>query len=73
MLLPDRASARRGEVVTFTYQWGHPFEHQLFDAPAPQRVAVLVPGGGRADLAPVLEEGSVSVPDQKEARVYRFR
>ena len=32
MLLPSSSWAKKGEVVTFTYQWGHPFEHQLFDA-----------------------------------------
>src|SRR5262249_20185378 len=45
MLLPERHSVRRGEPVTLLYQWGHPFEHQLFDAPAPEKVFVLSPDG----------------------------
>jgi hypothetical protein len=30
MLLPDKPSAKKGEDVVITYQWGHPFELQLF-------------------------------------------
>ena len=41
MLLPQTATAKKGEALTFTYQWGHPFEHQLFDAPSPQSLIVL--------------------------------
>ena len=29
------ARVKKGEAVTVLYQWGHPFEHQLFDAPSP--------------------------------------
>ncbi len=36
MLLPEKWAAKKDEPVPFTYQWGHPFEHQLFDAPAPE-------------------------------------
>ena len=36
MLVPETAAAKRGDTVTFTYLWGHPFEHQLFDAPSPK-------------------------------------
>ena len=34
MLLPDTAMAQKGEKVGFVYQFGHPFEHELIDAPA---------------------------------------
>ncbi len=50
MLLPQSASAKKGETLTLTYQWGHPFEHQLFDAPQPQSLLVLCPDGRRIDL-----------------------
>jgi cobalt/nickel transport protein len=55
MLLPDKASAKRQQTVTFRYQWGHPFEHQLFSALAPERVTVLSPSGKQTDLGPILE------------------
>ena len=35
MLLPQTTGAKKGSPVMLLYQWGHPFEHQLFDAPAP--------------------------------------
>jgi uncharacterized GH25 family protein len=73
MLLPDHHSAEKGKEVTFTYQWGHPFEHQLFDAPKPASVFVLSPGGKRTDLEKKLEKASVASGDKKEVAVYRFR
>lgn len=39
MLLPDKPSAKAGEAVAFTYQFGHPFEHELADAAKPKKVA----------------------------------
>ena len=56
MLLPQTATAKKGEALTITYQWGHPFEHQLFDAPQPQSLIVLRPDGKRADLTNKLEK-----------------
>src|SRR5689334_1536809 len=50
MLMPETPSARKGEAVTLIYRWGHPFEHQLFDAPEPQAIFVLGPDGKRTDL-----------------------
>ena len=73
MLLPDRHSVEKGKEVTFTYQWGHPFEHQLFDAPKPASVIVLSPGGKRTDLEKKLERASVAGGDKKEITVYRYR
>src|SRR5262245_12743101 len=73
MLLPDRASARKGESVTFVYQFGHPFERQLFDAPLPKRVVVLAPDGKRTDLTRTLERIKVAGEKQQEVTAYRFR
>jgi cobalt/nickel transport protein len=50
LLLPAAASARRGEEVVVSYRWGHPFEHQLFDAQRPQAWSVSGPDGGKVDL-----------------------
>jgi cobalt/nickel transport protein len=73
MLLPEKPSVKKGEEVTFTYQWGHPFEHQLFDAPKPADVYVLSPSGKKAGLMESLEKATVSAGEKKEAVVYRFR
>jgi len=73
MLLPAKASAKREEGVTFVYQWGHPFEHQLFDAPAPAGLIALSPGGKQTDLSKTLEEFKQKAADRKEVTAYRFR
>jgi cobalt/nickel transport protein len=72
MLLPQTAAARKDEAVTLVYQWGHPFEHQLFDAPQPQAVFVLGPDGKRTDLGPSLEKTSAHA-DGKTVTAYRLR
>ncbi len=72
MLLPDKHSVKKGEEVTFTYQWGHPYEHQLFDAPKPTSVYVLSPDGKKTDLTKALEKATVAAGDKKEVTVYRF-
>src|SRR5262245_9907754 len=73
MLLPQKASGKRGEAVTVVYQWGHPFEHQLFDAPAPLSVIVRAPDGKRTDLSQSLEKFAQPLGDQKKATAYRLR
>jgi cobalt/nickel transport protein len=73
MLLPQAASVRKGEAVAVVYQWGHPFEHQLFDAPAPQRVYALSPNGKRIDLAAALETAEAANGEGKQAHAYRVR
>jgi uncharacterized GH25 family protein len=70
MLLPDRASAKKGDTVTFTYQWGHPFEHQLFDAPTPQGIWVLAPNGKVLPLKP--EPIQLDGADGKKVTGFRF-
>jgi uncharacterized GH25 family protein len=73
MLLPDKASARKGEAVTFTYQFGHPFEHQLFDAPPLAGAYVLTPAGKRVDLAKRFEKVQVPGADKKPVTAYRLQ
>jgi uncharacterized GH25 family protein len=50
MLLPEKPWAEKGEKITFTYQYGHPYEHELSDAPKPVALVVLTPKGGRQVL-----------------------
>jgi hypothetical protein len=70
MLLPDRAAAKKGDTVTFTYQWGHPFEHQLFDAPSPEGIWVLAPNGKVSALKP--EPVRIPGSEGKLVQAYRF-
>ena len=72
MLLPPTASARKGEALTLTYQWGHPFEHQLFDAPQPQSLIVLAPDGKKTELTDKLEKTTRKTAD-KEVTAYQHR
>jgi cobalt/nickel transport protein len=73
MLLPQAASAKKGDAVHFVYQWGHPFEHQLFDAPAPVSVVAISPDGKKIDLTKSLEKGSETTADKKKITTYHFR
>jgi cobalt/nickel transport protein len=72
MLLPETASVKRGEPVTLIYQWGHPFEHQLFDAPAPQSVFMIGPDGKKTELTTALKPFSQPAGDQKKVTFYRL-
>src|SRR5437660_12159812 len=65
MLLPDTASAKRGNIVAFWYQWGHRFEHQLFDAAAPRAVSVLHPDAKKSDATDTIDKRSVPAADGK--------
>ena len=71
MLLPRAACASQGEKVTVTYQWGHPFEHQLFNAPEPERLIAVSPDGKEADLRKALEKIAIPVAGDKVA-AYRL-
>jgi cobalt/nickel transport protein len=74
MLLPEKHSVKRGEPVTLLYQWGHPFEHQLFDAPAPQKLIALAPDGKMTDLTTKLANAVGFMGDGKQTyRVYTLR
>ncbi len=72
MLFPAAASGKKGEAMTFTYQWGHPYEHQLFDAPKPEAVSVRSPDGKTLDLTKSLEKISLPAGEGKTATGYRF-
>ena len=63
---------KRGEPVTLLYQWGHPFEHQLFDAPAPDKVLVLSPDGKSTDVTKRLEKVIAVAAEAKTAYRLRF-
>ncbi len=71
MLLPQTTAAKKGEPVTLTYQWGHPFEHQLFDAPQPESLTVITPDGRRTDLLASLKKTSIPAADGKSVTGYQ--
>jgi cobalt/nickel transport protein len=70
-MLLVQTSPKRGEAVTLLYQWGHPFEHQLFDAPTPQSLFVIAPDGTRTDLLGKLEKLAQPIASGKKARVFQ--
>jgi cobalt/nickel transport protein len=72
ILLPSSPAAKKGEPVAFTYQWGHPFEHELFDAPSPACVLVLTPDGKRQELTKSLEKFKVPGGDGKDVTAFRL-
>ena len=74
MLLPDKPWAEKGEKITFTYQFGHPFEHELFDAPKPAGLAVISPKGKsqmmdvEKTMSPIQKDGA----DGKKVTAWQF-
>ncbi|HEX5270178.1 MAG TPA: DUF4198 domain-containing protein [Gemmataceae bacterium] len=73
MLLLDKHSVKKDEEVTLTYQWGHPFEHQLFDAPAPEKLTVRAPDGEKTDLTKSLEKTTVPAAEGKKVTAYQLK
>jgi cobalt/nickel transport protein len=67
MLLPEKASVKRGEAVIVHYRWGHPFEHQLFDAPAPRDVFSIAPEGQKTDLTGTLQKAEEPSGEKRSA------
>ena len=62
MLLPNKPWADKGEKVTLTYQFGHPFEHELSDAPKPVALVVITPKG----MTEILDIEKVLTPIKKD-------
>jgi cobalt/nickel transport protein len=54
LLLPATRSVEPDQPIQVMLAWGHPFEHQLFDAAKPARLAVIGPDGTATDLTPRL-------------------
>jgi cobalt/nickel transport protein len=72
MLLPDRHSIKNGDKVIVTYQFGHPFEHELSDAEKPVRAVAYQPDGKAIDILPTLEKIELAGPDGKKVSGYRL-
>jgi cobalt/nickel transport protein len=65
MLLSDRVGVKAGEQVTVTYQFGHPFEHELSDAEPPAEVVLIDPDGKAVALRDAVKPIEVSSDDRK--------
>jgi cobalt/nickel transport protein len=72
MLLLQTPSVERGKEVMLAYQWGHPFEHELFDAPLPENLVVFDPDGKKTDLLKNLKKTSAKL-GKKEVAAYELR
>lgn len=72
MLLPQSSTAKKGESLTLLYQWGHPFEHQLFDAPRPVSLLVLAPDGNQTELTASLKK-TTRKAGSKPVTAYQLR
>jgi uncharacterized GH25 family protein len=73
VFLPDSASVKKDQEVTFTLRFGHPFEHQFFDATAPQRLTVVTPDGKKTDLTKQLEKTTVKGDKGKDVAAYLLK
>ncbi len=73
MLLPDKHSVKKGEEVTVTYQWGHPFEHQLFDAPKPEHLWLFAPDGKSKDVVESLVPIKIAGDEGKKVVAYQLK
>jgi uncharacterized GH25 family protein len=73
ILLPEPHATKTGEVVTLTYQFGHPFEHQLFDTQPPQQLFVIAPDGTKIDLMGKLEKITVDGIDGKKVAAFQAK
>src|SRR5947209_8688381 len=72
ILLPEQPAAERGKAVRVFYYWGHPFEHELFNAPKPEGVWVVSPSGKSTDLSGSLETVSIPAATGKSVTAYRL-
>jgi cobalt/nickel transport protein len=74
MLFPAAPAAKKGEDVVFVYQFGHPYEHELFDAPKPAKVNVLYPDSEtHKDLTATLEPFKQIGGRDRRITSWRFR
>ena len=73
MLFPDKPSVKKGEKITVIYQWGHPYEHQLFDAPKPTSLVVLPAGGKAVDLLDKIEAIEIDSGEKKKVKAWRVQ
>jgi cobalt/nickel transport protein len=72
MLFPQAAAGQREQSMSFLYQWGHPFEHQLFDAQAPEKLLVFGPDGKPSEVAKNIQKVEARGEGGKSIAAYSF-
>jgi cobalt/nickel transport protein len=72
MLLPQAPAGERDKPISIVFQWGHPFEHELFDAVAPVGAVVVAPDGAKIDIGKSMEKIAVPAAQDKKATAYRL-
>jgi cobalt/nickel transport protein len=72
MLLPDAALVKKGQTVSFTFQFGHPYEHQLFNVTKPPRIRRLAREGDEPILVEGLKQVELGGADGKKVNGYQF-
>jgi uncharacterized GH25 family protein len=73
MLLPDKSSVKVDEQVSIAYQFGHPFEAELFDAEKPKFAKAYAPDLTSTDLTDSFEKVVVDSTDKKKIVTYRCK
>jgi cobalamin biosynthesis protein CbiM len=73
MVLPQATFGRLGEPVTIIYQWGHPFEHQLSDAPLPAAFTIFTPSGNKTEANKDIKAFELPKADGKKVRAFRIQ
>jgi uncharacterized GH25 family protein len=73
MMIPDKPSAKKGEEVTVTCQFGHPFESELSDMLALRQVILYGPGGAGTDVTKKLEKVALRDRKGKDVAGYRLK
>jgi len=72
LLIPERSGAKQGHKVVFTYAFGHPYEHEMFDTEPPAAAVVLTPNGKTVELGKALEKIAIAGREGKEVTAFRF-
>jgi cobalt/nickel transport protein len=72
LLVPGLPWGKKGEAVAFNYLWGHPYEHQLFDAPPPVDATIAGPDGKARSVVKDFEKIQVQGAEGKKVIAYRF-
>lgn len=72
ILLPDNHSIKKGEKVVIAYQFGHPFECELFDTAKPVRAVAFQPDGKSVDLLPSMTKIEGVTAGNKKVNSYQL-
>jgi cobalt/nickel transport protein len=72
MLLPESPSGAREKAIAILFEFGHPFEHQLFDAQVPERVVIFSPDGEPTDVTKKLQPITVKGEGEKNVAAFQF-